>query len=115
MFQTAHNDSVHAILGDLKRVILSEVLIVEQATEDDVVESTLVLQSLDVLGSMRVNALEGADELVIKTLDVRDNAARDLDVLLTLLQGRGLVVVVPLLSVLDNDIVVVVLEDLEKA
>jgi hypothetical protein len=102
-------------LGDLKRVILSEVLIVEQATEDDVVESTLVLQSLDVLGSMRVNALEGADELVIKTLDVRDNAARDLDVLLTLLQGRGLVVVVPLLSVLDNDIVVVVLEDLEKA
>jgi hypothetical protein len=102
-------------LGDLKRVILSEVLIVEQATEDDVVESTLVLQSLDVLGSMRVNALEGADELVIKTLDVRDNAARDLDVLLTLLQGRGLVVVVPLLSVLDNDIVVVVLEYLEKA
>jgi hypothetical protein len=102
-------------LGDLKRVIFSEVLIVEQATEDDVVESTLVLQSLDVLGSMRVNALEGADELVIKTLDVRDNAARDLDVLLTLLQGRGLVVVVPLLSVLDNDIVVVVLEDLEKA
>jgi chemotaxis protein histidine kinase CheA len=102
-------------LGDLKRVILSEVLVVEEATEDDVVESTLVLQSLDVLGGVRVDALEGADELVIKTLDVRDNAARDLDVLLTLLQGRGLVIVVPLLSVLDNNIVVVVLEDLEKA
>jgi hypothetical protein len=73
------------------------------------------LQTLNVLRSVRVDALEGTDELVVETLDVGDDAAGNLDVLLTFLQGRRLFIIVPLLGVLNNNVVVVLLEDLKEA
>lgn len=115
MFQSAHNNSVHAILRSFQGVVLSDVLIVEEAAEDDVVEGTLILQPLDVLGGVGVDALERANELIVKSLNVRDDAAGNLDVLLTSLQSRGLLVIIPLLGVLNDNVVTVLLEDLEEA
>ena len=112
VFQTAHNNSVHAILRDFKRRVFAEVLIVEKTSEDNVVKGTLILQSLDILRSVRVDALQRADKLVIESLNVGDDATRNLDVLLARLEAGGLLIVVPLLSVLNNYVIMVLLENL---
>lgn len=43
VLQAAHHNSVHAVLRDIEGLVFSEVLVVKEATEDDVVESTLIL------------------------------------------------------------------------
>ena len=70
MLQAAHHNTVDAILGDLQSLVLAQLLVVEEATEDDVVESTFVLETLNVLRGMGIDALKRADKLVVETLDV---------------------------------------------
>ena len=114
MVQTPLDDAVQALLGDLEGGILAEVLVVEKATEDGVVEGALVGQAVDVLGGVGVDGLKRAGELIIETLNERDNAAGNLEVLLALRDGGEMVIVIPLLSALNNDVVLLRLEDLQE-
>lgn len=114
MVQTPLDDAVQALLGDLEGSILAEVLVVKKTTEDDVVEGALIGQPVDVLGGVGIDGLERAGELVIETLNERDNAAGDLEVLLTLGDGGEMVIIIPLLSALNNNVVLLLLEDLQE-
>lgn len=63
---------------------------------------------------MGVDALQRTDELIVKSLNVGNDASRNLDVLLAGLERRRLLVIVPLLGVLNNDVILVLLENLQK-
>lgn len=62
---------------------------------------------------MGIDLLERASKLVIKPLDERHNAARNLEDLALLDDGR-LLIVLPLFGALYNDNLVALLENLEK-
>jgi hypothetical protein len=62
---------------------------------------------------VRVNVLEGARELVVEALNKGYDASRDAEDLARL-DGRQLLVVLPLLGVLDDDNLAALLEDLEE-
>lgn len=63
---------------------------------------------------MGVDALQRTDELIVKSLNVGNDASRNLNVLLAGLERRRLLVIVPLLRVLNNDVILVLLENLQK-
>jgi hypothetical protein len=70
VLQSSHDNSVHAILGDLEGRILAQVLIVQLTTDNDVIQSSLILKSFNIFRGVRVDALEGSDQLVIQSLNV---------------------------------------------
>lgn len=113
MLQPTHDHAISRILWDLKALFLLQALDVDQCAHKLSVQRALVCKALNVLGCVRVDMLERAGELIIEPLDERHNAAGDLEKL-TLLDGRCLLIVLPLLSALDDNDFVAVLEDLEK-
>lgn len=113
VLQSAHDHAVGRVLRNLQALPLLQAVDVDRCAHKLGVQRTLVGEALDVLGCMGVDVLQGASKLVVEPLHERDNAAGDLEEL-ALLDDGGLLVVLPLLSALDNNNLLAVLEDLEK-
>lgn len=93
--------------------VLLEVLDVDQSTHKLSVQQSLVRQSLDIFGSVRVDVLQGAGELVVEPLNERYDAAGNAEDL-ALCDGRQLLIILPLFGVLDDNNLLGVLEDLKE-
>jgi hypothetical protein len=100
-------------LRQLQACVLLQALDVDQGTHKLGVQQSLIGQSLDVLGGVRVNMLQRAGKLVIESLDERDNAAGNAEDLARTDRGQ-LLVVLPFLGVLNDNNLRGVLENLEK-
>jgi hypothetical protein len=113
VLQAAHDNAVHGVLGQLEALVGLEALDVDQSAHKLGVQGALVGETLDVLGRVGVDVLERAGKLVVEPLDKGDDAAGDAE---KLAGGDGgeLLVILPLLSVLNNDNLLAALEDLEK-
>lgn len=107
MLQAAQDDSGKALIHVVS-------LNVGLHTDQDGVKTGLVAHAINVLGRVRVDALERLGELVVKAFHQADNGARNAN-RLALLRHDILVFVVELLGALANDIGRVGLEDLQKA
>jgi hypothetical protein len=113
MLQPAHDHAVGGVLWDLDILPCLQALDVDHCAHKLSVQGALVCEALNVLGCVGIDMLERASELVVEPLNKRDNAAGNLEDL-ALLDGGCLLVVLPLLSVLDNNNLLAVLERLEQ-
>lgn len=113
VLQPAHDYAVGGLLWDLETLPLLQALDVDHRAYKLSVQGALVCEALNVLGCVGIDMLQGAGELIVKPLDERDNAAGNLESL-ALLDGGCLLVVLPLLSILDNNNLLAVLEYLEQ-
>jgi hypothetical protein len=113
MLQSSHDDTVERVLWQLEAGVLLQALDVDEGTHKLSVQQSLVGQPLNVLGSMGIDVLQRARQLVIEPLDERYHAAGDAEDLARVDWGQ-LVVVLPLFGVLDDDNLLCVLEDLQK-
>lgn len=93
--------------------VLLEVLDVDQGTHKLSVQQSLVRQSLNVFGSVWVDVLQGAGELVVEPFNERYDAAGNAEDL-ALCDVRQLLIILPLFGVLDDDNLLGVLEDLKE-
>lgn len=113
MLESAHDDSVVVILWSVDGLVLGNGLDVDLSADDAVVEGALIGKSLDVLSGVWVDVLEGTGKLVVESLDKRDNRSWDLHGLA--LNGNWcLLIILPLLGILNDDVIWVVLEDGQK-
>jgi hypothetical protein len=113
VLQPTHNDAVGRVLRDLEALLLVQALNVNHRAHKLSVQGALVCEALDILGRVGVDLLKRAGELVIEPLNERDNAAGNLENLALLDNGR-LLIVLPLLSTLDNNDFLALLEDLKE-
>lgn len=113
VFQSPEGNTVDA-LWESKVVLLLKGLVVDLTADDGSVNGLLMLETINVICGMGVDLLKGSGEFIIKTLDERNDAAWDLEGL-SLSWRRGLLVILPIFCVLDNDVLLVVLEDVEES
>jgi hypothetical protein len=113
MLQSSHDDTVERVLWQLEAGVLLQALDVDEGTYKLSVQQSLVGQPLNILGSVGIDVLQRARQLVIEPLDERYYAAGDAEDLARVDWGQ-LVVVLPLFGVLDDDNLLCVLEDLQK-
>lgn len=113
VFQAAYDYSVSWLLWEVETFPLLQALNVDHRAYKLSVQRTLVRKALDIFSRVGVDVLKRAGKLIVKPLNEGDNAAGNLEEL-TFLNGRCLLVILPLLSVLDNDNLFAVLENLQK-
>lgn len=113
VLQPAHDHAVGRLLWDLETFLLLQALDVDHGAHKLSVQGTLICETLDVFGCVRINVLEGTSELIVEPLDERHNAAGDLEDL-ALLNDGCLLIVLPFLSVLDDNNLLAVLECLKQ-
>lgn len=114
MLQAPADNTVDAVLVDLQTLVLAKHLVVQLCLEDEIVQRALISQALNVLGCVRVDVLERSGQLIVKTLDERHHAARNLDVLLAFGQDRRHIIVLPLLGILNNNVLAVLVQSAQK-
>jgi hypothetical protein len=112
MFQSSHDNTVQGLLWQLQAGVLLQALDVDQRTHKLGVQQCLVRQSLDILGSVRVDVLQRAGKLVVEPLYERHDTAGNAEDGASLDRGQ-LVIVLPLLGVLDDDDLLGVLKNLQ--
>jgi hypothetical protein len=69
MLQSSHDDTVERVLWQLEAGVLLQALDVDEGTHKLSVQQSLVGQPLNVLGSMGIDVLQRARQLVIEPLD----------------------------------------------
>jgi hypothetical protein len=69
VLQPAHDHAVGGLLWDLETLPLLQALDVDHGAHKLSVQGALICETLDVLGCVRVDVLEGAGELIVKPLD----------------------------------------------
>lgn len=72
MLETAHENSVE-VFGEF------DVLKVDLRLDDDLVDHSLVLESIDVLSGVRIDVLETLGEFVVQSINETDDASLDRD------------------------------------
>ena len=114
VFQSPHDDSVHTVLPRIVLVGLRVALDVDLGAEKVSEQLLLITQTIDVFRSVGVNVLQRPGEFVIQSLDVRNDAARDVDSLARSRRGLS-VIVIPFFRTLSNNISTVFLQDSQKS
>lgn len=113
MLQSAHNNAVGRLLRNLESLPLLQAFNVDHRAHELGIQGALIGETLDVFSCVRIDVLKRAGKLIVEPLNERDNAAGNLEKLAVFNDGR-LLIVFPLLSILDNNNLLAVLEDLEK-
>ena len=72
MLQASHDDAT-------QRVFLLRLLVVRLRTANGEIKALLVLETVDIFGSMRVDVLQASGELVVEPVNEADDAAANLD------------------------------------
>ena len=77
VLESPHDDAIGVFLGGLQFRILGQTFNVDQAFDDIGVESAFICQSLNVLGRVRIDVLQRACKLIVKSFDKRHDATRN--------------------------------------